>query len=144
MLGNDLDTATWPQCGEIDILEIRGKDTENLVATLHGPGYFGDDGCGLEWRTGVKADEAFHTYAVEWLPESVTWFFDGLAFSAKTKADVEPNQWVFDHPFYIIANLAMGGGFTGNIDPDLNRAELAIDYIRVFSIDGIGETFIKI
>lgn len=143
MLGNDLDSVTWPQCGEIDILEIRGKDTENLVATLHGPGYFGDNGCGREWRSGVNADEDFHTYAVEWLPESITWFFDDIAFSTKTKADVAPNQWVFDHPFYIITNLAMGGGFTGPIDPAITQAELTIDYVRVYSIDGIGQAFIK-
>jgi beta-glucanase (GH16 family) len=57
---------------------------------------------------------------------------------------VAPNRWVFDHPFYIITNLAMGGGFTGEIDPDLANAEMVIDFIRVSSVNGIGEVFIKI
>jgi beta-glucanase (GH16 family) len=144
MLGSDLDDITWPHCGEIDILEVRGKDPANLVATLHGPGYFGEEGCGKEWRTPVSMNNDFHTFAVEWLPDQITWLFDGVPFSRKIKADVAPNKWVFDHPFYIITNLAMGGGFTGEIDPELKSAEMVIDYIRVSSINGVGEVFIKI
>ena len=144
MLGNNLVEDGWPLCGEIDILEVRGKDPGNLVATLHGPGYFGDNGCSKEWRTPVSMDNDFHTFAVEWLPDSITWLFDGVPFSRKIKADVAPNDWVFDHPFYIITNLAMGGGFTGEIDPSLTEANMVIDYIRVSSINGVGEVFIKI
>jgi beta-glucanase (GH16 family) len=144
MLGCDLDEVTWPNCGEIDILEVRGKDPANLVATLHGPGYFGEEGCGKEWRTPVSMNDDFHTFAVEWLPDQITWLFDGVPYSRKIKADVAPNRWVFDHPFYIITNLAMGGGFTGEIDPDLANAEMVIDFIRVSSVNGIGEVFIKI
>ena len=144
MLGSNLDEVAWPTCGEIDILEARGRDSGNLVATLHGPGYSGEFGCGKEWRTPVSMNDDFHTFAVEWLPDSITWLFDGLAFSRKIKADVAPNEWVFDHPFYIIMNLAMGGGFTGEIDPNLNHAEMLIDHVRVSSINGVGEVFIKI
>ena len=144
MLGNNLVEDTWPLCGEIDILEVRGRDPGNLVATLHGPGYFGEDGCGKEWRTPVSMNDDFHTFGIEWLPDSITWLFDGKPFSRKIKADVAPNEWVFDHPFYIITNLAMGGGFTGEIDPALNKAEMLIDYVRVYSLDGVGEVFIKI
>ena len=144
MLGNNLVEDTWPICGEIDILEVRGRDPGNLVATLHGPGYFGEHGCGKEWRTPVSMNDDFHTFGIEWLPDSITWLFDGKPFSRKIKADVAPNEWVFDHPFYIITNLAMGGGFTGEIDPNLNKAEMLIEYIRVYSVDGVGEVFIKI
>jgi beta-glucanase (GH16 family) len=144
MLGNNLDEDTWPLCGEIDILEARGSDSANLVATLHGPGYSGEFGCGKEWRTPVSMKDDFHTFAVEWLPDSITWLFDGQPFSRKIRADVSPNQWVFDHPFYIITNLAMGGGFTGEIDPNLTHAEMTLDYVRVSSINGVGEVFIKI
>jgi beta-glucanase (GH16 family) len=144
MLGSDLDEVAWPSCGEIDILEVRGKDPANLVATLHGPGYSGEHGCGEEWRTPVSMNDDFHTFAVEWLPDQITWLFDGVPYSRKIKADVAPNQWVFDHPFYIITNLAMGGGFTGAIDPELTRAEMVIDYVRVSSINEVGEVFIKI
>lgn len=144
MLGNNLVEDGWPLCGEIDILEVRGKDPGNLVATLHGPGYFGDHGSGKEWRTPVAMNDDFNTYAIEWLPDSITWLFDGVPFSRKIKADVAPNEWVFDHPFYIITNLAMGGGFTGEIDPNLVSAEMVIEHIRVSSINGVGEVFIKI
>jgi beta-glucanase (GH16 family) len=144
MLGNNIVEDAWPQCGEIDILEVRGKDPGNLVATIHGPGYFGDNGCGKEWRTPVAMNDDFHTFGVEWLPDGITWLFDGKVYSRKIKADVAPSEWVFDHPFYIITNLAMGGGFTGDIDPLLERAEMKIDYVRVYSVDGVGEVFIKI
>ena len=144
MLGTNLDEVTWPFCGEIDILEARGKDSGNLVATLHGPGYSGEFGCGKEWRTPVSMNNDFHTFAVEWLPDSITWLFDGVPFSRKIRADVAPHEWVFDHPFYIITNLAMGGGFTGDIDPNLNDAEMKIDFVRVSSINGVGEVIIKI
>ena len=144
MLGSNLTEDGWPLCGEIDILEVRGKDPGNLVATLHGPGYFGDNGCGKEWRTPVAMNDDFHTYAIEWLPDSITWLFDGVPYSRKIKADVAPNEWVFDHQFYLIANLAMGGGFTGEIDPNLSAAEMEIDFIRASSINGVGEAFIKI
>lgn len=144
MLGTNLNEVTWPQCGEIDILEARGRDSGNLVATLHGPGYSGEFGCGKEWRTPVSMVDDFHTFAVEWLPDSITWLFDGHPFSRKIRADVAPHEWVFDHPFYIITNLAMGGGFTGEIDPNLTEAKMVIDHIRVSSLNGVGEVFIKI
>lgn len=144
MLGNDIETIQWPHCGEIDILEVRGRDAGNLVATLHGPGYSGEHGCGVEWRTPSAMNDDFHTFAVEWLPDKITWFYDDIAYSTKTPADLGENKWVFDHPHYIITNLAMGGGFTGDIDPELKSAEMLIDYIRVYSVDGVGEAFIKI
>ena len=144
MLGSNLNEVTWPTCGEIDILEVRGKDPGNLVATLHGPGYSGEEGCGKEWRTPFAMDNDFHTFAVDWLPDSITWLFDGVPFSRKIRADVSPNEWVFDHPFYIITNLAMGGGFTGEIDPALTSAEMILDHVRVYAINGVGEVFIKI
>jgi len=139
MLGNDISTVPWPQCGEIDIIEVRGRDPHTLVGTIHGPGYFGDNGSGTEIKTEPNMAEGFHTFAVEWLPGSITWYFDDHAFQTKTPDSVAPNEWVFDHPFYIVANLAMGGGFTGDIDPALKQAEFALDHIRVYSIDGVGQ-----
>ena len=137
MLGTDLAEATWPQCGEIDILEVRGRDPHTLVGTIHGPGYFGDHGSGTEISVEADMSEGFHTFAVEWLPGSISWFIDDRHYQTKTPADVS-GEWVFEHDFYIVMNLAMGGGFTGEIDPDLDRAEMAIDHVRVYSIDGVG------
>jgi len=138
MLGTDLEEVTWPQCGEIDILEVRGRDPHTLVGTIHGPGYFGDNGSGTEIAVEANLSEGFHTFAVEWLPGSISWFIDDRHYQTKTPADVAPNEWVFEHDFYIVMNLAMGGGFTGEIDPALERAEMAVDHVRVYSIDGVG------
>jgi len=137
MLGTDLVEVTWPQCGEIDILEVRGRDPHTLVGTIHGPGYFGDNGSGTEIAVEANLSEGFHTFAVEWLPGSISWFIDDRHYQTKTPADVA-GEWVFAHDFYIVMNLAMGGGFTGEIDPALERAEMAIDHVRVYSIDGVG------
>ncbi len=137
MLGTDLVEVTWPQCGEIDILEVRGRDPHTLVGTIHGPGYFGEHGSGTEISVEADMSDGFHTFAVEWLPGSISWFIDDRHYQTKTPADVS-GEWVFEHDFYIVMNLAMGGGFTGDIDPALERAEMAIDHVRVYSIDGVG------
>ena len=83
--------------------------------------------------------EGFHTFAVEWLPGSISWYVDDRHYQTKTPADVAPSEWVFEHPHYIIMNLAMGGGFTGDIDPALTHAEMTIDHVRVYALDGVGE-----
>ena len=139
MLGTDLVEVTWPQCGEIDILEVRGRDPHTLVGTIHGPGYSGEHGSGTEIAVEADMSAGFHTFAVEWLPGSISWYIDDRHYQTKTPANVAPNAWVFEHPHYIIMNLAMGGGFTGAIDPALTHAEMAIDHVRVYSLDGVGQ-----
>lgn len=138
MLGTNLETVGWPECGEIDILEMRGRDPETLVSTVHGPGYCGEFGCGTEIPC-PPLNEGFHTFGVDWLEDSITWHLDGKPFHTVTPESVAPNRWAFNHPFYIIMNLAMGGGFTGDIDPTLNHAEMQVESVRVYSIDGVGE-----
>ena len=80
--------------------------------------------------------DGYHTYAVDWLPDQITWYVDGTAYATINKTD---NDWVFDHEFYLIINLAMGGIFGGDVDPNLTTATQSVDYVRVFSINGIGE-----
>ncbi len=138
MLGTDIAEVTWPQCGEIDIIELRGDRPRNAFFTLHGPGYFGDNGSGAELDTGIDLTADFHEYRIEWLPGEITWKLDGRIQQVRTKSDVEPNEWVFDKPFYLIMNLAMGGNFTGGIDPELDCAELVISEIKFEKINGVG------
>ena len=64
---------------------------------------------------------------------------NGEIFFSATSDDVAPNKWVYNQEFYLILNLAMGGHFTGPIDPELESAQLAIDWIRFYSVDGVGE-----
>jgi beta-glucanase (GH16 family) len=141
MLGERIGEIVWPDCGEIDIVEV-GDIKNELVASLHGPGYSGANP--LTNRVEVKDDlnDTFHTYAIEWLPGSIEWFFDGESISKKTADDARAvnSEWVFDQPHFILINLAMGGVFVpGGIDPELAQAQFMIDYIRHYSIDGIGE-----
>ena len=138
MLGTNIAEVTWPECGEIDILEMRGRDPKTLVSTVHGPGYSGEHGSGTEIAT-QPLNEGFHTFGVDWLEDSVTWHLDGVPFHTVTPESVTPNRWAFNHPHYLIMNLAMGGGFTGDIDPTLTHAEMQVEAVRVYSIDGIGE-----
>ncbi len=141
MLGEKIGEIVWPQCGEIDIIEV-GDIKNELVASLHGPGYSGDNPLTNRLLVEDNLSDEFHVYAINWLPGSVEWFFDGRLISTKTQADATQTQseWVFDQPYFILLNLAMGGGFVpGGIDPNLDAAELTIDYIRHYSINGVGE-----
>jgi beta-glucanase (GH16 family) len=140
MLGTDIREVPWPACGEIDIFEGRGDFQRRVYGTLHGPGYAGEHGRGLIFEAPEDNDSGFHTFAIDWLPGQICWSYDGQVFQTLSAKDLEPNEWVFDHDFYLILNLAMGGHFTGPIDPSLNEAEFVIDYIRHYSIDGVGET----
>lgn len=141
MLGEKIGEIVWPDCGEIDIVEV-GDIKNELVASLHGPGYCGADPLTNRIEVSDDLNDTFHTYAIEWLPGQIEWFFDGVSISKKTADDASAvnSEWVFDQPYFILINLAMGGVFVpGGLDPELKQAEFTIDYIRHYAIDGIGE-----
>jgi len=141
MLGEKIGDIVWPDCGEIDIVEV-GDIKNELVASLHGPGYCGADPLTNRIEVHDDLNDSFHTYAIEWLPGQIEWFFDNTSISLKTAEDASAvnSEWVFDQPFFILINLAMGGVFVpGGIDPELEQAQFTIDYIRHYSIDGVGE-----
>ncbi len=136
MLGADYPTVGWPECGEIDIMEYRGQTTDVVHGSLHGPGFFGGnpitDAHFLE--PGQSFDAEFHTFAVEWDPGRVAWFVDGQLFNLATTGQVPAGgRWVFDHPFFLILNMAVGGDFVGPPSADTPfPAELVVDYVRVY------------
>ena len=138
MLGTDIEKVPWPQCGEIDIMEGRGDLASTLYGTLHGPGYSGEFGKGKVIDTNITLSDDYHIYAVEWIEDEIRWFFDDEMYAVTRAADIAPLEWVYNKPFYIIVNLAMGGHFTGPIDETLESATLLIDYIRHYSINGVG------
>ena len=142
MLGTDLSEVGWPKCGEIDIAEGKGAEPSWLFGTLHGPGYCGEEGQGRVYDTDINLGNDFHVFAIDWLPGSIAWSLDGEEFFRLTPDDLAPHEWVFEHDFYIIMNLAMGGNFTGPIDPELQSATMVLDYIRHYSIDGVGAVII--
>ncbi len=133
MLGTDFPTVGWPDSGEIDIMEYVGREPNLILGTVHGPGYSGSLGI-TQWnrQTYAIADD-FHTYAIEWEPGQISWYYDGAKYFTVTKADVGNRKWAFDHPFFIILNLAVGGQFPGLVGlKTVFPADLYVDYVRVY------------
>ncbi len=135
MLGSDVGTVGWPDCGEIDIMEYRGQLPSIVRGSLHGPGYSGGNNLGQEHvSAGVKLNEDFHVYAVEWEPERIRWFLDGTMFFEATPAKLPGKKWVFDHPHFIILNVAVGGNFVGPVDrTTVFPQQMKVDYVRVYA-----------
>jgi beta-glucanase (GH16 family) len=134
MLGADLPQVGWPACGEIDVMENIGREPGIIHGTVHGPGYSGAEGIGAAATlpSGAFAD-AFHVYAVDWRPGSISWSVDGATYRTITPADTNGDPWVFDKPFFVILNVAVGGGWPGS--PDGTTAfpqQMLVDWIRVW------------
>lgn len=135
MLGADLDEVGWPACGEIDVMEHVGVDPRRCHGTAHGPGWSGlAGGVGRALDTGVDLSHDFHEYAVAWDQDAIEWSLDGRAYHRLTPGDVlgGPDAWPFDHAFFLVCNLAIGGHWPGNDtdDPEL-PAVLLVDRISV-------------
>ncbi|HSK96560.1 MAG TPA: glycoside hydrolase family 16 protein, partial [Euzebyales bacterium] len=138
MLGVDFGEVGWPASGEIDVMENVGHEPGVVHGTVHGPGYSGGDGISgsTTLPDGASFSDAFHVYAVEWTPEQITWLVDDVAYHAVTPEDLGGNAWVFDHPFFLILNVAVGGNWPG--DPDATTSfpqEMLVDYVRVHDLD---------
>lgn len=137
MLGNDFPETEWPEVGEIDIMEYKGQEPSVIHASLHGPGYSGASPITTTFRAddNVGFNEDFHVFAVEWDPGRISWSIDGEVFQIVTTSEVTGRgPWVFDHPFFLLLNLAVGGSFVGS--PDASTVfpqRLEIDYVRVFT-----------
>ncbi|GGL64004.1 hydrolase [Streptomyces fumigatiscleroticus] len=134
MLGNDLGQVGWPNSGEIDIMENVGFEPSTVHGTIHGPGYSGSGGIGAGYTlpNGQAFADAFHTFAVDWAPDSITWSVDGTVYQRRTPADLGGKTWVYNKPFFLILNLAVGGYWPG--DPDGSTAfpqQLVVDHVSV-------------
>ncbi|MEU4144922.1 glycoside hydrolase family 16 protein [Streptomyces parvulus] len=134
MLGQDIGQVGWPNSGEIDIMENVGFEPSTVHGTIHGPGYSGSGGIGAGYTlpNGEAFADAFHTFAVDWAPDRITWSVDGNVYQTRTPADLNGNQWVFDKPFFLILNLAVGGYWPG--DPDGSTTfpqQLVVDEVKV-------------
>jgi beta-glucanase (GH16 family) len=137
LLGENLYTgaAPWPNCGEIDVMEHVGRSPNQVSATLHAPAYFSKNGIGHPYQLATDFSAGFHTYAVDWRPDRVTFSVDGDAFFTVTKESVEKTRgpWVFDHPFVLVLNNAIGGPFPGQPDATTQLPQqMLVDYVRVF------------
>jgi hypothetical protein len=132
MLGDDLGSVGWPQSGEIDIMENVGKEPNKLYGTIHGPGYSGGSAIGGSRTLSAPLGDAFHQYAVEWSPNLIIWYLDGSEYFRVTPASLGGRQWVFDHPFFMILNVAVGGNWPGSPDASTSFPQtMLVDYVRV-------------
>lgn len=137
MLGANFEESGWPECGEIDVMEYRGQDPAVVVGSAHGPGYSGAEPISTTYRLpdGVGFDDGYHTFAVEWDPARISWSVDGEVYQIATTREVlERGEWVFDQPFFLLLNIAVGGSFVGAPDASTVFPQaMRVDYVRVFA-----------
>ncbi|GIF52954.1 beta-glucanase (GH16 family) [Asanoa ferruginea] len=134
MLGTPVN---WPTSGEIDIMENIGREPNQVHGTIHGPGYSGAEGIGAGYSIGQPFADGFHTFAVDWSPNLLIWYVDGNEYQRRTPADLGGDRWVFDHPFFMIMNVAVGGYWPGYPDGSSTYPQtMTVDYVRAYAQPG--------
>lgn len=140
LLGNDCDVNPWPACGEIDIMEYLGDDPVTVFGSVHGPGFSGGESVSKKYSlSNNRFDSEFHVFGMEWTPNRISWYVDGDLYASITREDLDEEtdgqgEWVFDRPFYIIINVAIGGDLPGS--PNNQTAfpqDMLVDYVRVYN-----------
>ncbi len=140
-LGTDITYNPWPGAGEIDVMEYVSRVPNEIFGTIHGPGYNGGGAFGDIYDFGERVDLGYHTFTVEWEPNLITWYVDGIQYHQAEPADV-PGPWVFEKPFFLLLNFAIGGNFGGAIDPaNTYPQEYLVDYVRVYQGPDSAERF---
>ncbi|ACL69179.1 glycoside hydrolase family 16 [Halothermothrix orenii H 168] len=130
MLGNDIGEVGWPACGEIDIMELLGHQPSIVYGTVHMPGT--SKGSSYSLSSG-KFSDAFHVFAIEWDKDKIEWYVDGQLYHVFNKNEIPDSSWVFDHPFFLILNIAVGGNWPGYPDETtIFPQTMEVDYIRVY------------
>jgi len=137
MLGADFPATPWPQCGEVDIMEHVGREPSVNHGGVHGPGYSGGSSVSATYTLpgGAKLSDDFHVFAIDWSPQSIAFSVDGTVYRTVRPSSLPAGApWVFDKPFFLILNVAVGGTFPGNPDATTQfPQEMIVDYVRVTS-----------
>jgi beta-glucanase (GH16 family) len=139
LLGANFEQVGWPTCGEIDIMEYRGQEPSVLHGSLHGPGYSG--GSAVTGRYDLPGGggfhDGFHVFSVEWDEERITWLVDNIRYHSVTPGDLPTGgNWVFDHPFFVILNVAVGGHFVGPPDATTSFPQtMLVAWVRVYRLE---------
>jgi len=133
MLGANIDEVTWPQCGEIDIMEYRGQEPNLIYGSLHGPGYSGGAAITKSYGyTNNRFDVDFHIFAVEWGEDYIDYYVDDALYQ-RLKPEDAPGEWVYNQPFFMILNIAVGGNFVGFPTPQTPFPQtMLVDYVKVY------------
>jgi beta-glucanase (GH16 family) len=135
-LGSDFVSANWPNCGEIDIMENRAIEPGSNHGSLHGPGYSGMNPLTAIYMlpSGATFFTDFHTFAIEWEENVVRFYVDDHLYETRTPMDLTTQKWVYEHPHFLLLNLAVGGRFPTNPDNSTTFPQtLLVDYVRVYS-----------
>ena len=133
MLGANIDEVQWPNCGEIDIMEYRGQDPTLVHGSLHGPGYSGGAAVTKSFGlTNDRYDVDFHVFAVEWSEDYIDYYVDDNLYQRIKPEDVS-GDWVYNQPFFLILNVAVGGNYVGFPTPQTPFPQtMLVDYVKVF------------
>jgi beta-glucanase (GH16 family) len=139
LLGANFEEVGWPECGEIDVMEYRGQEPDIVHGSLHGPGYSGGSAVTGSYRLygDLGFNDGFHIFSIEWDASSITWLVDNTPYQTITPGDLpDGRRWVFDHPFFIILNVAVGGHFVGPPDASTSFPQtMLVDWVRVYRGD---------
>ena len=135
MLSTDETYGGWPRSGEIDIMELIGKEPDRAYGTMHygmPPPNNSSQGTNFQLNSGTFSD-AFHTFAIEWEPNAIRWYVDDFLFLTKTSSDVGALTWPFNQRFHLLLNLAVGGAWPGNPNSSTGFPQMMeVDYVRVY------------
>jgi beta-glucanase (GH16 family) len=135
MMGDDYSTVGWPACGEIDVMESAGTEASIIQGSLHGPGYSGVNPVTAGYRLPRgRFSDSFHIFAVEWAPQVVRFYVDDKLYATRTPSDLPAGKaWVYDHPFFVLLDLAVGGNLPGQPgDATVFPQRMLVDYVRVY------------
>lgn len=134
MLGANIETVNWPQCGEIDIMELRGQEPNIVHGSLHGPGYSAGNAITKKYAlANSRFDTDYYLYAIEWDADKIDFFVNDFLYQRIERQDA-PGEWVYDNPFFLIFNVAVGGTFVGFPTAQTPFPQrMIIDYVRVYN-----------
>lgn len=135
MLGKNRPEVGWPLCGEIDIMEHVGYDKDSIHGTIHTLAYNHMKGTQKGKAIFIQNPyDAFHIYSINWTPEKIDFLLDGVVYNHIINEHLSEKEWPFDQPFYLIINLAIGGGWGGKkgIDDAVFPATMEVDWVRVY------------
>ena len=136
MLGSDFNAIGWPACGEVDIMENIGSEPSRIHGSMHGPGYSGANPLSAVYDlpNGERFSDGYHNFAIEWEPRTMRFYVDNVLYETRNAGDLAPGEtWAFDHPFFLVLNVAVGGYWPGIPNASTRfPASMMVDYVRVY------------